>query len=256
LFIVFISLIIFTFTHLVPKLNTSFQFEGADVSESDISAFSSILFLTFIAMLGFISFVAVFMQRSYSFIINHLAFGSSRFTSRLKVTSFIGVFFRSFLVTLIIVVIIFVLGLILFIDIFDSFTFESLYNKQFVYRALGLLIFTLALSYIFLSFVLPAYFRSQVINYIWSNTFLENHCFKSDQTFLGVLNIAFTNTLFMFLTLGLYWPWAKVNLVRYRIKCTALLAAGSLDDFAGRVGPKKGAIGEEVADIFDFDIGI
>ena len=92
-------------------------------------------------------------------------------------------------------------------------------------------------------------------NLIWNKTRLNKHSFKSDQTFWSFFRVLTGNLLLMILTLGLYWPWARVRIARYRAEHTAVLAAGSLDDFVAGATREKSAISEEVADIFDFDFG-
>jgi uncharacterized membrane protein YjgN (DUF898 family) len=44
-------------------------------------------------------------------------------------------------------------------------------------------------------------------------------------------------------------------LAAYRASHTAVLAAGNLDSFIAGATHEKGAVGEEIADVFDFDIG-
>jgi len=109
--------------------------------------------------------------------------------------------------------------------------------------------------YIGLFLVAPPYFQALMTNLIWNNTSLEKHTFKSDQTFWGISKITITNWLAVVFTLGIFWPWAKVRLARYRAEHTAVLARGDLDGFVGKATAERRAYGEEIADIFDFDFG-
>jgi uncharacterized membrane protein YjgN (DUF898 family) len=103
-------------------------------------------------------------------------------------------------------------------------------------------------------FVTQAYSGARIANLVWNHTELDKHRFVSDQTFWGIVGITFSNWLLILLTLGLYWPWSRVRLAAYRARHTAVLVAGSLDHFLAGASQEKSAIGEEAADIFDFDV--
>jgi uncharacterized membrane protein YjgN (DUF898 family) len=58
------------------------------------------------------------------------------------------------------------------------------------------------------------------------------------------------------LTLGLYIPWAVVRLTKYRVECVRLLPASDLQEFVAAEPEALGAVGEEAAAVFDFDIAL
>ena len=65
-----------------------------------------------------------------------------------------------------------------------------------------------------------------------------------------------TNALAIALSLGLMIPWAQIRTTRYRLENMALLTAGDLDDFVASQREGVASAGEEIADFFDFDVGI
>ena len=65
-----------------------------------------------------------------------------------------------------------------------------------------------------------------------------------------------TNLVGIALTFGLYIPWAKVRLARYRIEHLQLLAAGELDAFAAGEQQNVTSTGEEIGEMFDLAIGV
>lgn len=71
-----------------------------------------------------------------------------------------------------------------------------------------------------------------------------------------VFTLYFTNIVGIVLSLGLLIPWAKVRLLRYQMTRTALHAPQGTEGFTGRPGRSANAVGEELAAIFDLDIGI
>jgi uncharacterized membrane protein YjgN (DUF898 family) len=67
--------------------------------------------------------------------------------------------------------------------------------------------------------------------------------------------IYLTNLLAMICTLGLFYPWAKVRMLRYQMSNIGLIAHGSLDQFVAESNLQASAVGEGLHDVFDIDFG-
>ena len=65
-----------------------------------------------------------------------------------------------------------------------------------------------------------------------------------------------TNSLATALTLGLFYPWAKIRTLRYKLSHMGLISAGDIDTFISEEQKKVGPVGEAMSDFFDIDIGI
>ncbi|MDQ2696574.1 MAG: YjgN family protein, partial [Pseudomonadota bacterium] len=65
-----------------------------------------------------------------------------------------------------------------------------------------------------------------------------------------------SNSVLILLTLGLFIPWARVRMVRYRLGQLQLRAVGDLDDFVAGEEQKVSAVGQEIGDVFDLEVGI
>lgn len=100
------------------------------------------------------------------------------------------------------------------------------------------------------------YVRMGLENHVWSRTTIDDSPFSSDMEFKTYFGIVLLNWLLIVLTLGLYWPWAKVRLVSYRATCTGLALAGSLDHFMASATQHSSALGDEAVEMFDFDIAL
>ena len=123
----------------------------------------------------------------------------------------------------------------------------------FLHKWLGTLGFiVVALAYIG---IIP-YVRMGIENHVWSRTVIDESHFSSDMQFKSYFGIVLLNGLLMILTLGLYWPWAKVKLVTYRASCTGLALIGSLDHFMAAASQHSNALGDEAVEMFDFDIAL
>ena len=99
-------------------------------------------------------------------------------------------------------------------------------------------------------------FMAGIQNVVWNNTQLGAHRFRSTMTFRGLAFLYVTNTLAIVCTLGLFIPFATVRALRYRLECTSLLVAGSLDDIAAGQRAEIGAIGDGAADLGGIDLAL
>ena len=122
-----------------------------------------------------------------------------------------------------------------------------------IHQALGMLGGLIAvLAYLA---IIP-FTRMSIENHVWNRTAIDSSNFSSDMQFKPYFGIVLLNWLLIVLTLGLYWPWAKVKLVTYRAACTGLALAGSLDHFMASATQHSSALGDEAVEMFDFDIAL
>jgi len=202
-----------------------------------------VLFLALLFALFFLlppAFTCTFKR----FQMNHFAFGASRFQTLCRFSSFFGLYFRAFWPLM-------CLGVptvILFIAVAVAAP------KAFVGIGIILAIWFMVLYAVFL--ITIPYLTALISNQVWNNTRLEGHRFVSDQKFWSLTKVVLVNWLLILLTAGLCWPWAKVRMAAYRASHTAVLVDGDIDHFIAGASQEKSAIGEEIADIFDFDLAI
>jgi uncharacterized membrane protein YjgN (DUF898 family) len=111
---------------------------------------------------------------------------------------------------------------------------------------------------IFVLNVLPkSYLQVRLQNLLWSTTGNEQMRFDSQLRLARYLPLQFKNYLLIFLTLGLYWPFAVVSTRRAQVEAMAIEARIDLDDLAQTAGSEHpGATGDMAADLFGLDIGL
>ena len=107
-----------------------------------------------------------------------------------------------------------------------------------------------------LYFYLFAYFSVKYTNLIFNSIELSAHHFKADLDTWEYLVLIFTNTLGMVFTLGIFYPWAHVRTLSYKLDHLKLTVQGDLDNFIAQKQKKVSALGDEASDFFDFDIGL
>ncbi len=102
-----------------------------------------------------------------------------------------------------------------------------------------------------------AYLQARVHNIAWNDTQLSAHQFHSS---LSESGFAFANlrwTILTAITLGLYRPWAAINLAKMRTESLAISSAQDLDNvWANAQDADTNAFAQEAGDWFDIDISL
>lgn len=152
-----------------------------------------------------------------------------------------------------------------------SFNFEAKtwdYGKVFL-LFIGILAATAVLAFVAgtvfeiaavivaaLGYVLAlGYLTVELINIYYNATSLGAHRLSANLDTVGYLKVFVSNAVLTVLTLGLYLPFAQVRMSNYRANHTTFLASGSLDDFTAAEQQRVSALGDELGDVFDFDVG-
>jgi uncharacterized membrane protein YjgN (DUF898 family) len=112
------------------------------------------------------------------------------------------------------------------------------------------------LVFLALILYLSAFFSVRTTNLLFNTSSLSHHRFEAGLKIREYLMLVITNSLGVAFTLGLFFPWAKVRTTCYTLEHVTLLKAGDLDEFIAGEEKQVSAIGEEVGDFFDMDIGI
>ena len=98
--------------------------------------------------------------------------------------------------------------------------------------------------------------QTLVTNLVWSSLTLGDHRFESYLEELKMVWIYLSNAMAIILSVGLLVPWATIRTVRYRLANLYLYPSGELDNFIAGEDETIDAVGEEIIEFFDFDIGL
>ena len=101
-----------------------------------------------------------------------------------------------------------------------------------------------------------AFYSVKTTNLLYNTSSLAHNRFRADLKIMPYLMLILTNSLATALTLGLFSPWAIIRTLRYRIGHLTLLADEDPDRFVAAEEEQVSALGEEVGDFFDMDIGL
>lgn len=110
--------------------------------------------------------------------------------------------------------------------------------------------------YLFVFLALGPYFSARIGNVIWNGTRLGPMRFESTLSARRLSFITITNWLGIIFTLGFFKPFAAVRMAKYRAESLCLIAVGPIAVHAQVATGKVNARGEEIAEMFDVDIGL
>lgn len=187
----------------------------------------------------------LWMRAMKRFQLGHLSFGGERFRCDPRQRDFLGAYLGAML--------------LLFVPFFvaGALMAATAPAKGDAAMAAGYL-FALAAPFLFLLLavlLVSPYLRVRLANATWNATALGQRPFASSQTLGSYWTLHAGNLALILLTLGLYWPWAKVREAAYRARHLGL-AAGDLDAFVAQAQQQPSAVGEEIADAFDLDVSL
>lgn len=112
------------------------------------------------------------------------------------------------------------------------------------------------LAYFAFYFFVGAYFITRMANIHFNHSRLQQQRLAANWSVASYALLLFTNTLGIFLTLGLFIPFARVRTAAYKAAHTQLLVSGDLGHFIAAEREHSNALGEGVHDIFDIDISL
>jgi uncharacterized membrane protein YjgN (DUF898 family) len=199
--------------------------------------------------------LALWKQMNY--LLNNAAYGTERFRFTGRVGRFYGFCFAT-------------LGLLLAIIIVMSIVFTIVVTTNPDLRAVmvpggnprdvakvlfGSAILFVLLAYVLTIMFLTAFFRASLINATIGGVEIGPHRVYSRLKTWPMFGILLTNLLAMVVTLGLFYPWAKVRTLRYQLANTGVIANGDLGQFVADTTAATNAVGQEVGEIFDIDFG-
>jgi uncharacterized membrane protein YjgN (DUF898 family) len=111
-------------------------------------------------------------------------------------------------------------------------------------------------AFILMGLAIGPAIHALLTNLIWSNTRIGEHRIVCNISPVGLVWISVSNFFLVVITLGLFIPWAAVRLSKFQLESMQLLPAGDLQEFEAGEPENLGAIGEEAATAFDFDISL
>lgn len=101
-----------------------------------------------------------------------------------------------------------------------------------------------------------ALFNVKFTNLVYGNLVLGDNRLAARYELGSFTALMLVNMLGLVLTLGLFYPWAKVRTARYAAEHMALLACDDLDGFIAARREEVSSLGGEIGDLFDVELAL
>jgi uncharacterized membrane protein YjgN (DUF898 family) len=227
---------------------TRFHFRG-----SEAGAYRVFLLNGFLALITLYVMAPFMHQRLKAYQHDNSWFGTTRFSFHARAGQF-------YLIYLLLLAVIVVFGILIGeAGIGREFALLFHMQKQGGHVDPRAVLRTLLFLYgalILMAITIGPIFHALITNLIWNNTRLGEHRIECNMSPFTLMWISVSNFVLVALTLGLFIPWAMVRLARFQLECMRLLPAGDLQEFMAAEPEAIGAVGEEAASAFDFDISL
>ena len=182
------------------------------------------------------------------FVLTRSHYGTSPFEYSGQAGDFFKIYYLGYLYTFLIAValviaVLFPLAGLLVVDgtSADELSNESIAVTLLLYAVVGLF------AYVWVAV--------KVTNHNYDHLRLRDCVFRCDLEVGAMYWIYLTNALVILASLGFAIPWAKVRLARYRADHLQMRLPDDWGEFTASDRQRDGALGQEVGDAFDVDIG-
>ena len=231
--------------------------------DNDIAALGTqwlLAFIPFSFVLGTFYLLIPYLQKAYtSYYLNHSQYGQATFSAQLSTGTYYGVYFKAFMLAMLCLPLIaLVVGAIgAAIAGFISTINPTLDNNSGMEFWLGLGV--LLLSYVpvlIIGALIQAYIQARLRNHVFEKLALDSYLtLHSSYSATTLWKLYLRNLMLLIITLGLAYPWVRVNLARYAATATQVKANTDLSYFSSQQQAAVSAVGEELGDVFDLNIG-
>ena len=187
--------------------------------------------------------------RQSRFLVGASHYGNGKFKLQVEPRLFYSIFYKSFALLL--------LGMVISFSIFLIAYFMFHWNDEANIKLIASYIFPRSIFLILplMGFVF-IYSSAKIRNLIYNSAVVRSHHMEST---LSVRSLAFlwiTNQLAIVFSLGLAIPWATIRMTRYYAAHTIFHAGDDLDTFIQEQSSEENALGQEMADFMDLEIGL
>ncbi|ALH94251.1 YjgN family protein [Acinetobacter equi] len=119
----------------------------------------------------------------------------------------------------------------------------------------GMIFIGFTVYFLCIAFIWP-WMSARLFIATWNNTSLSESQFKTNSNEYYYAWIVMSNWIVKILTLGLMTPWAAIRLYKYQAESISLELNNDPNTMINRLQNNPIGIGEEIADVFDFDISL
>ncbi len=226
--------------------NIRFNFTGTTgEAAKEYIAYPLLILLTLGLIIPYIRY------RQTRFTVDNHRFGDQYFDFNARVKSYFKVFGIAF-------VFMFVIGVFSAIMIaavagYSAAEAGASMDSQSQQQIAASMMVYIPIIYLFMA-IIGIYVYVALLNLMFNGISIADNQFKSSLKVRSMLWIQLTNLLGLIITLGLFYPWAKVRLAKYRLEQLSVMAT-DLDSFTSSQADQVSATGDEIGEVFAVDMG-
>ena len=179
------------------------------------------------------------------FAINHHLFGRSGAASTTNAGDFYGIFLTIIGVSLVLFIVLMII----------TVPIALVGGTEEGEAGFGIASVILLLGYFLFYVIIYAVFQALRYAVVYGNISIDDTTVHNDVNAVAWTKIVVLNSILMLVTIGLYYPWARVRLTQYMLTAT-WLKSPDLTAFAARHGEDENSLGEEIGEAFDLGIGV
>jgi uncharacterized membrane protein YjgN (DUF898 family) len=216
-----------------------FDFDARPMESARVYVGMAVLTLV-TAGIGFAWFVA----RLKSFIVSHHSFGATRFECSIPGKTLFGIYFRA--------------GLLVSLVAVPSVLLTTFVIPRLpLPESLSWIALVLSALPLYLAYAAGfAYAQAHSGNLMWASSRAPGLRFSSSLSFSKLAGLYLGNLVGIACTAGLLIPWAAVRTLRYRLESFVMIVDRDAVHQANPRLPGVGAMGQELADVFNVDVAI
>ena len=179
------------------------------------------------------------------YIYQNISYGNKNVNTNLST----AVYYKASLGAVVISIILFAIGAMIFGIEFSNMAQGEALSITFQIALMA--------TYLAVFIVAGAFYTTTIRNHVFANTEIDQVAqFQSNLTISGLIWLRATNLVALILTAGLALAWIKVRNANYMCSITQVSILASADDVVATQSAAENAIGDEVAEAFDFDVAI
>jgi len=227
-------------------------------------AFGSPSLVSFLPIAMFLAWIfafylfAVIKKRNTEYMINGSHYGQGVFEATLEVKKFLMINLKTVGISILLMTLLGVIG-----GVFGGTDVMRVLSNPEVMKNGQLpegFVLTIGIAYfvmIFVMMLIVSYPITRQRTYIYENTLLDNKIsFASTLRARDFAWVMISNLFLVILTLGLAFPWAKVRVARLMLENTLVDTEIGFDEYISQKQAEVSALGDQIGDAFDVDVGI
>ena len=242
------------FTALIYAVFTASDMASAMEAVEDVEFHREDMFFSIFAFaaLPFIPYLVYLLRR---FVIDHMRYGSAQGNFVARAWDFYKVYLKVLVLSFGVMVVIRILLVIVAAAFGLDELAEAEADPEAAAAAMTAPIIVMMIALYGVGFYLLGYVNSRLTNITFNGIEIGPLLLHSTLRGRDLGNLYLTNTLAVLFSLGLLIPWVKIRMAKYKASRTEFLAKdmASIESIAQ---PDQSAIGEELGDMFDLEIGL